>query len=70
MLDEFPDEDELVLAEEEEPLLFPDAEEAGEAAGVDADGDGVDGALDEDSVVAVVGEGFDASPDGGFILSE
>lgn len=68
MLDELVDELELELAGDDEPLLFPDDEEAGAAAAADADG-----ALAADSVFAVVvdvGEGFDASPEGGFILSE
>ncbi len=56
-------------AEEDVPLLLPDDEEA-VAAGVEA---GVDGVLAADSVfagVVEVGDGLDASPEGGFILSE
>ncbi|MEC4889649.1 MAG: hypothetical protein RI101_06260 [Nitrospira sp.] len=53
------------------PLLLPDDEEAGAAAGAVVDD--AAGALEADSDfagVVDVGEGFEASPDGGFILSE
>ena len=58
-------------AEDDVPLLLPDDEEAGAAAGAAVDA--AAGALDDDSdfaVVVDVGVGFEASPDGGFILSE
>lgn len=71
MLDELPDDDELVLVEGD-VLLLPAVEAAG-AAVVVVDAGGVDGALDEDPVFSAaddVGVAFDVSPEGGFILSE
>ncbi|MGA6828857.1 hypothetical protein ACO9S2_14760 [Nitrospira sp. NS4] len=53
-----------------EDVLLPDDEEAG--AAVVAGAEGVEGAPDDPvcAVVVDVGEGFEASPEGGFILSE
>lgn len=65
------DEDELAGAAGDGLALLPDDEEAG-AGAVEGD-DGAVGALvgDSDFVWFVdAEEGFEASPDGGFILSE
>jgi len=60
-----------VPAEDEVPLLLPDDEETGAAAGAAVDdAAGALAAASDFAGVVDVGEGFEASPDGGFILSE